>query len=313
MSEANLSEFAAGADHGASAGALLRAAREAAGLHVAALAVSLKVPVRKLEALEADHLDGLTDAVFVRALASSVCRALKADPAPILAKLPQTVTPRLERAPSTLNTPFRAPGDSPGPGFVEQLSRPVVLAVLAFLLGALVLIFLPSVQRVGPMPGVEVQNHVEIAPATTAAPVAEAGAAAEPAATGTDFLAGGAGTAQATATVPALASALVAEAGVAPAAAPASAAADSTPSRAIATSGIASFSARAESWIEVTDARGVVVMRRLLEAGASTAVNGALPLAVVVGRADSTDVQVRGKPLDLTRFTRDNVARFEVK
>ena len=34
---------------GEGAGAMLRAAREAAGLHVAALAVSLKIPVRRLE------------------------------------------------------------------------------------------------------------------------------------------------------------------------------------------------------------------------------------------------------------------------
>jgi len=35
------------------AGMMLRKAREASGLHVAALAVSMKVPVKKLEALEA--------------------------------------------------------------------------------------------------------------------------------------------------------------------------------------------------------------------------------------------------------------------
>ena len=61
------------------AGGLLREARQAAGLHIAALAVALKVPVSKLEALEADDYAKLTDTVFVRALASSVCRALKAD------------------------------------------------------------------------------------------------------------------------------------------------------------------------------------------------------------------------------------------
>ncbi|HPH15047.1 MAG TPA: helix-turn-helix transcriptional regulator, partial [Burkholderiaceae bacterium] len=70
--------------HEVSAGALLRQAREAAGLHIAALAVSLKVPVKKLEALESDRLDLLPDAVFARALASSMCRALKIDAAPIL-------------------------------------------------------------------------------------------------------------------------------------------------------------------------------------------------------------------------------------
>ena len=79
----------------ASAGALLRAARETAGLHVAALAVSMKVPVKKLEALEADRFDLLPDAVFVRALASSVCRNLKIDPAPILSRLPHQHVPRL--------------------------------------------------------------------------------------------------------------------------------------------------------------------------------------------------------------------------
>ncbi len=71
------------------AGALLRSAREASGLHIAALAVSMKVPVKKLEALEADRYEALPDAVFVRALASGVCRALKVDPEPILAKLTQ--------------------------------------------------------------------------------------------------------------------------------------------------------------------------------------------------------------------------------
>jgi cytoskeleton protein RodZ len=53
------------------AGAMLRKARMAAGLHVAALAVSMKVPVKKLEALESDRLDLLPDVAFVRALASS--------------------------------------------------------------------------------------------------------------------------------------------------------------------------------------------------------------------------------------------------
>ena len=75
------------------AGAMMRGAREAAGLHVAALAVAMKIPVKKLEALESDRLELLHDSVFVRALASSVCRALKIDPAPVLAKLPLITTP----------------------------------------------------------------------------------------------------------------------------------------------------------------------------------------------------------------------------
>src|SRR3954467_11636800 len=126
---------------GASAGTLLRQAREAAGLHVASLAVSLKVPVRKLEALEQDRYDQLTDAVFARALASSVCRTLKVDAGPILDRLPQTSAPRLVHDREGLNEPFRAPGDPATPGWADQLTRPVPLAVFGLLLGALVLVF----------------------------------------------------------------------------------------------------------------------------------------------------------------------------
>jgi cytoskeleton protein RodZ len=38
-----------------------------------------------------------------------------------------------------------------------------------------------------------------------------------------------------------------------------------------------------------------------------------MPLAVVVGRADAIEVQVRGLAFDLTSVAKDNVARFEVK
>ncbi len=113
---------------------------------MAALAVSLKVPVRKLEALESDRYDLLSDAVFVRALASSVCRNLKIDAQPVLDRLPQGAAPRLIRDSDGLNAPFRGPRDGTGPSWPEQLSKPVILAVFGLLLGALILILLPRMQ-----------------------------------------------------------------------------------------------------------------------------------------------------------------------
>jgi cytoskeleton protein RodZ len=77
--------------------------------------------------------------------------------------------------------------------------------------------------------------------------------------------------------------------------------------------GIVTFSAKGQSWVEVTDAKGAVVLRRTLTAGEVVGATGVLPMTAVVGRADSTQVEVRGKPLDLQPLTRDNVARFEVK
>jgi cytoskeleton protein RodZ len=129
------------------AGARLKRAREAAGMHVGALAVMLKVPVHRLEALESERWDLLPDAVFVRALAGSVCRALKVDATPVLEKLPNPT--RQPVAPDDgLNAPFRAAqGQGPVTLAASQLTRPLVLAVLALLLGAVVLVFLPWFQR----------------------------------------------------------------------------------------------------------------------------------------------------------------------
>ena len=132
----------------ASAGSLLRRAREAAGLHIATLAVLLKVPVKRLEALEADRFDLLPDAVFARALASSVCRNLKIDAAAVLEKLPQASNSNMAHQSRGINTPFRGSRDRIGPSLWSQVSRPAMLAGLVLLLGTLVLVLLPEICRI---------------------------------------------------------------------------------------------------------------------------------------------------------------------
>ena len=274
-------------EDGITGGMLLRRAREAAGLHVAALAVSLKVPVRKLEALEEGRYELLTDAVFVRALASSVCRTLKIDPQPVLERLPQTTVPRLARDGDSINAPFRAPNDGAPPTWMHQLTRPVFLAVFGLLLAALVVVLLPARQQENSAADVT-------QPATPASPepVANAAAPIEPAVS-----------------LPPPGPAATAPA----AAAPAAAVPAPDPAPAGAATGTVVFKAKAPSWVEVTDAKGVVAVRKLLAAGEAAGASGALPLQVTIGRVDSTEVQVRGKPFDLRPVSRDNVARFEVK
>lgn len=71
--------------------------------------------------------------------------------------------------------------------------------------------------------------------------------------------------------------------------------------------------ARGASWVQVRDANGALALQRNLAAGESVSVSAPTPLAVIVGRADATEVIVRGKPFDLTAVARENVARFEVK
>ena len=264
-------------------GALLRRAREAQGLHIGALAVALKVPVKKLEALEGDRFDLLPDTVFVRGLASSVCRVLKIEPEPILAKLPHTTAPQIKDSGAGMNVPFRSAGGGSLHRFWEQLSKPLVAAVAALLAGALLLVIFPFT------------GQPEVATGTKSA--APDGSSQPSLAAPT--LAG-------SASVPELVSS------AASAAASASVGAEQVAGSG-ATSGIVVFKAQAPAWVEVVDAGGVVQVRRNMAAGETVGVSGTLPLSVVVGRSDTTQVQVRGQAFDLLSVARDNVARFEVK
>lgn len=272
-----------------SAGALLRRAREAAGLHVAAVAVALKVPVRKLEALEEDRYEDMGDPVFIRGLASSVCRALKVDPQPVLDRLPQSAAPRLIKETDGLNAPFRAPGDAAMPSWVDRVRQPVPLTVIALLLGAVVIAALPTARHVEELvsqPAAPVPAPAPT-PAPTPAPVAT------------------------TVPEPAMAASAPAAA-VATTAAPLAAEAIA-PAAAVPASGIVVVRAKGDSWVEVVDAKGVIALRKLVVPGESVGASGALPLKVTIGKVDMTEVQVRGKPFDLKPVSRDNVARFEVR
>lgn len=288
---------------GPSAGQLLKQAREAAGLHVATLAVALKVPVRKLEALEADRYEELPDAVFARALASSVCRHLKIDPQPVLERLPQGTRPRLASASQSINAPFRAPGDGPGPNWTDQLKRPVSLMVMALLLGALAIMLWPAVRPLGESPAATTTMKAE--------PVMPPGSPTTVALAPTEPV-----------TVPASAPApsSLPEVAAAPSSKPSAPASAVVPARSTASAAAApdansviAFKARSASWIQVVDGKGNMVLRRVLDAGETVGVGGALPLSVIVGSAEATTVEVRGKPFNLQPVTRDNVARFEVK
>jgi cytoskeleton protein RodZ len=190
---------------------------------------------------------------------------------------------------------------------------------LLLLLGALVMILLPAVQQQNlasqptaePLPPV-VSNAVQ---ATAAASPLEATPLQEPArATGSEAPISQALPAEASPAAPAVVAGLplpATVAAVSPAVLPATPAASAPAS--VSTAGTIVFTAKGESWVEVTDAKGVVVLRRTLAAGEAAGASGALPLAAVVGRVDATQVQVRGRPFDLGPVSKDNVARFEVK
>jgi cytoskeleton protein RodZ len=287
------------------AGALLKAARERAGLHVAALAVSMKVPVKKLEALESDRLDLLPDAVFVRALAASVCRTLKIDSAPVLDLLPTSAPPRLSVDDRGINTPFDMRGRASSVSLASLLKTPPALMVAALLLAAVAVYFYPessvenisnSMQAVAPevnqAPPVPMKQ-ASATPESASSVVSSDVVAALPSApvTGGAVNLTGASNSVNPTEVPKL---------------PASSAEASF-------SNLLQFKVKGNAWVQVTDAKGVQLISRTLLPGEVIGVNGALPMAVVVGRVDLTTVELRGKPYDLNISAQSNVARFEVR
>ena len=309
------------------AGALLRQAREGAGLHIEVLASTLKVPVSKLAALEGDRLHELPDAVFARALAASVCRTLGVEPGAVLDRMPKNPSPRLAQDDESINAPFRGSREIYRASPWSQISKPVVLAVLALLLAALVLIFLPSMRHDTASAGAAPQatgatDEARAAPKDAPASPAEArpGVAAA-VATGTPAPATQAPAANhvvetvpAAATTPAPAAPPTATTAVATATG--SATGSPAPSGADAATAAAPtivVTAHAASWVEVKDAQGKILVRETLAPAQVAQASGALPMSVVIGRADAVAVRVKGEPFDLKPATRGSIARFEVK
>lgn len=277
----------------ASAGQMIRAARTAQGVHIAALAASIKVSVRKLEALEADRFEDLPDATFARALAQTVCRSLKIDPAPVLALLPAPGSvSQLEQVSRGLNQPFRDPADArdglAGLGF---LRRPALWGPLLLAVGAVVLWWVPS----STWQSLLGRDAEVAAPGVTVEVVP-----VEP---------------SASADVPASPASEAASAQQVPASDvpnPAPVAASPVPSPA-ATNAPLVVRTSGESWVEIQDARGRMLVSRLLAPGEELELDGAFPMRVRIGNADGTELRVRGEVFDMTPFRRENVARFDIR
>lgn len=286
-----------------SAGALIRRARERAGLQVGALAASLKVPVQRIEALEADRHDLLPGPVFTRALASSVCRLLKADSAAVLALLPKAAQHDLV-VPGDLNQAFRSVGRGSAGRARPRLSRPAAIAGAGLLLAAVLVYALP---------GLDVFRQDQ--PAILALPAPKApGVVTETVApvhlSGTSTLAVAPSGAAAAGAGPLLAAPPAPSAAAAPVNAAAAQAAAAAPPAADAE--LLSFSVQKPTWVEVIDAAGVVVLRRTLNPGEELSAAGKMPLRVTVGDVGGLQAKVRGQPKDLRPLAQNNVARFEV-
>jgi len=313
MSESDLNPAPAAAPP--TAGRILHNARRAAGMSLDDLAARVKVPVSRLQALENDQFEEWPNKNLLRALAASVARHVRLDPAIVLNQMPKAEKVVWSAAASGSSVGFteRDGLSLRSPGGLARL--PLALLALALVVAALAIYFGPRVRA-----SVE---GIWTGPASVASPAAVP-VASEPVlppdAGPTDTRVG-AGTPETPSTVPTASGALTEASPATPAvavsqpvqaktavAAPASMAAASA-----STTPLLVFKASGMTWVAVTDAKGAYVLRKTLGAGETATASGDLPLWVVVGRVDHTEVLVRGKTMKLEPTAPDNVARFKVQ
>lgn len=306
----------------ATAGVLLRQAREAARMQLPVMAATLKVPQHKLQALEADDYAAFPDHVFMRALAMGMCRTLHIDAESVLAKLPRTEIKSLAKAGPGINetvkvrSSFKVTGTPLDSG--NSSSRKIAAGVLILLAAAAAVYFVPFQQMVDGADGAGAPAPAQAQSGQTAAVSA---AAAEPLAQNEGGAQGSSATPAASVTEPvpvAAAASMPGDGAAASAPAPAATAQTAAPAAEAATpatgaGGLLVLKVNTgQSWVKVKDAAGKVVLEKTLSKDESATAEGQLPLSVIVGNAKGTQVTVRGEPFDISS-TRDNVARFEVK
>lgn len=255
-------------------GALLKAARQAAGVHLAVLSRNLKVPVRQLEALERNEYPQGQGLVFMRALASSVCRQLRTDPAPVLALMPHTA--------NCLKPYAAARFDYTAPADLAQMDRPAGgafrktgWAILGLLLLIAALLGLPHPTQ---------WSWLDSAKAEAAASPIGLNAVTVP----VDALSAAAlGSTASPVLVPVVMDALQAPE--------------------------LFLTALETSWVEVHDSQNERLWSGLLKSGETRRVPVLQTVKVMVGRADAVDVVYKGQAIDLKPHAQVNVARFEVQ
>jgi cytoskeleton protein RodZ len=268
------------------AGALLRAAREAAGMSIDTAAQQLKLAPRQVIAIENDDFPQLPGRTFIRGFTRNYARLLRLDVDATLAALPGEGGATVDR-PSLSPTP-RAMGEIP----IDAPSRPsfsrwaIPLALVAV---------------------VAVAAWYEFArpQAATRRSAADKSVASAPV-TGTIVTPLANPVTTDTAPVPAPRGEPVQKAepftsSSAPASTSANAIADTL-----------GLSFRGNSWVEVKDRNGQTILSFTGASGTTQSVNGAIPLDVTIGNAPVVSITFRGQPVDLAPHTKQNVAHLRL-
>jgi cytoskeleton protein RodZ len=287
------------------AGAQLRAAREAAGWSQEAVAQQLKLAPRQVRAIEEDDYARLPGRTFVRGFVRNYARLVRLDPSAVMAALPRgDGTSPLDRP--SLTAVSRPMVELP----VASMRRNpwtrwlIPFALLAIVAAAGVYEFMrsPAASRRIPVESGSVTPSPPPAsqgPSTTALPNPLANAKTESAGP--------------------MAQSESATAGAPPIASDTSTAESVAPTPAAPTPNAAAQSAtllltfKEKSWVEVKDGNGAAIFLQTGAAGTTQTLSGTPPLDVSIGNAAGVTLTYRGQPIDIAPYTRANIARLLLK
>ena len=288
------------------AGALLRVARESAGLSIDAVAQNLKLAPRQVKALEDGDYSHLPGRTFIRGFVRNYARLVHLDPERVLGALPGGASAPALEAP-TLTPTAQTMGELPTTDHSKtSWTRWAIPSVLAA-----IVVVAAVYEWMRPAGESRVALQQKEAPAPSSAPVSAPSMPSGPTPTALPNPLAPNAPATDAAPPPAVGAPSAA------AAAPASPVAASTPAPTSATTGAASAGEQTiviafgkSSWTEVRDRDGRVLLIGTHPGGTAQTVSGMPPFAIKIGNADDVTLRYKGQPVDLAPFTQKNVARL---
>ena len=272
---------------GVSVGQQLRAAREARGLVVADVAKAIKLGPRQVVAIEADDWPSLPCTTIIRGFVRNYARLLELNPDLLMSKLDGMKMPQAPELELSVGSPVNIPqeGKVDRREYVRVLSGLIVLilAVLAFFF--LPQEFLNTVLSTlkTPAQSREVAAEKVLVPGSDAAKSSDVAVAAP----ATSVLPGGS-------VVLPLQSAPVS-------------ASNLTSANAL------QFRFAQPSWVEVRDRSGQIIFSQLSQADSQREIEGQPPFALVIGNASHVTLKYKGKTVDLSLRSKDDVARLTLE
>ncbi|WP_370263187.1 helix-turn-helix domain-containing protein [Limnobacter sp.] len=325
-------------ESGQNPGEILKQAREKAGYSLSDISAQTKINERQLEAIESGDISRLPPETFAKAFIKSYCKALRMDPAPVIASFgfsgsADATAARAQAADSTRVDPLepKMPSSSKRLSSLnfdrktgkKSLSYGIVLAAVALMAMFYIPVFLSSeteeVVTPTPVDVVPADPSDALVAEQSALPAASVPLPLEPNATTDGQNSVFPALQQPAGEAPAAPGAQQTPAAAGSAAPTASAPTASSqpqatqPSAAATGESSLSFKFAEQSWVTVRDANDKVLLSQLNDGGTSLTISGQAPFKLIVGNAQTVSLSHNGKPVDLSQSIRGEVARLTVQ